>query len=190
MTMLRMRDATFARGGEFIVRATSLDLLCGEHRAVVCARANEARVLALMACAQVKPTTGHVSIGAFDPRVQPVHCKRLVAHVAHDVQPFDFTSFDAYVDFRATLCGIDAMSARLRAHAVLERLSGVHEAFAYPLAAVLAMQPRLLVIDRPQRAFFGAIRTVTENVTLLSTHLTHDDAQAFTPSARVEEVSR
>ena len=46
-----------------------------------------------------------------------------------------------YIRYRAALWGIDPTGAWARAKLLLERLEGVHEAFAYPLAGALIAAP-------------------------------------------------
>ncbi len=45
----------------------------------LCTTSREAEALAMMAAALARATAGSVTIGEYDPRVQPVHCKRIAA---------------------------------------------------------------------------------------------------------------
>ena len=72
--------------------------------------------IATMAAALVKPTSGIVLIGEYDPRVQPVHCKRIAAYVPHDPLPFGEMSAEHFIDYRAALWDIDPERARAPAH--------------------------------------------------------------------------
>ena len=157
MHILRMRDAAYARRGETIVAPTSLDLGPGHRLTHVAANAREARGLAMLAAGLARATAGSVSIGEYDPRVQPAHCKRIAAFVAHDPLPLSQIDTAHYIAYRAALWDIDPDDARVRAQALLERLAPMHEAFAFPIAAALVPSPHLLVLDRPQAAFVPQI---------------------------------
>lgn len=157
MYILRMRDAAYVRSGKTIVAATSLDLTPRERMTRPCASAHEAEALAMMAAALARATAGSVTIGEYDPRVQPVHCKRIAAFVPHD--PLPLTQIDAqrYIAYRAALWDVDLGVARARAKELLARLDGLHEAFAYPIVGALVPAPQLLVLDRPQPTFVAQI---------------------------------
>lgn len=157
MHILRMREAAYVRNGEAIVTPTSLDLAPGERMTRQCSSVLEAEALAMMAAALARATAGSVTIGEYDPRVQPVHCKRIAAFVPHD--PLPLTQIDAqrYIAYRAALWDVELAAARARARALLSSLDGMHEAFAYPVVGALVPAPRLLVLDRPQATFVPQI---------------------------------
>jgi len=67
----------------------------------------------------------------------------------------------------------------VHARLLLERLEGVHEAFAYPLVGALLAEPRLLVLDRPQAAYAAQIVSAAGASALFSTHTSQRDAQRF-----------
>jgi hypothetical protein len=157
MHILRMRDAAYARRGETVVNPTTLDLAPGERVTRICSGHREAEGLAMMAAALIRATAGSVEIGEYDPRVQPVHCKRIAAFVPHDPLPLSQIDAERYIAHRAALWDIDLERARAHAKFLLERLSGLHEAFAYPIVAALVPSPQLLVLDRPQPAFAAQI---------------------------------
>jgi len=186
MHVLRMLDARYAPRGETIVAPATFDVAPGEHVARVCATAAEAQALAMMGAALVKPTSGIVLIGEYDPRVQPVHCKRIAAFVPHDPLPLPEMSVDHFIDYRAALWDIDTERARAHAQILLDRLSGLHEAFAYPIVAALLGCPSLLVLDRPQPFFAKKILAAAGPCAVFSTHL--DAAAAFEFSAKLEAV--
>ena len=152
-----MRDATYVRSGETIVAPTSLDLAPKERMTRPCAGAREAETLAMMAAALARATAGSVTVGEYDPRVQPVHCKRIAAFVPHDPLPLSQIDAERYIAYRAALWDIDLDVARTRVREVLARLGELHEAFAYPIAGALVPAPQLLVLDRPQPAFVEQI---------------------------------
>jgi ABC-type multidrug transport system ATPase subunit len=104
----------------------------------------------MMAASLLHPSSGSVLIGEYDPRVQPVHCKRMTGFVPHDPLPLSHIDADRFIAYRAALWDIDRSRARAHARLLLERLEGVHEAFAYPIVAALLPSPQLLVLDRPQ----------------------------------------
>lgn len=174
-----MRDASFARAGRTIVPPLTLTLGEGEHLAYACGDASAASTIALMAAGLVKPSSGRVFIAAFDPRIQPVQAKRIVGYVPHEALQHDFPSFTRYIEFRAALWGLPRAQSIVRARALLARLEGVHEAFAYPLAGALLAQPRLLVLDRPQAAYATQILDAAADCAIFSTHASARDAQRF-----------
>ncbi|HUN29307.1 MAG TPA: hypothetical protein VMV65_05850 [Alphaproteobacteria bacterium] len=152
MQILRMRDATYVRGAQTIVPPANLDLSPGESFTRLCACAREAEALAMMASALARATAGSVTIGEYDPRVQPAHCKRIAAFVPHDPLPLSQIDAARYVTYRAALWDLDPSLARERARELYARLGGLHEAFAYPIVAALLPSPQLLVLDRPHPA--------------------------------------
>jgi ABC-type uncharacterized transport system ATPase subunit len=138
-----------------------------------------------MAAGLVRPTRGSVFIGAFDPRIQPVQVKRIAGYVPHEAVPHEFSSFARYVEYRAALWGLPRAETIIRARLLLERLRGVHEAFAYPLVGALLAQPRLLVLDRPQTAYAAQIVAAAVGCALFSTHASQCDAQRFVENSAV-----
>ena len=182
--LLRMREAAFAARGA-AAGPIALAVAPGERVARVFSTAREAEIVALMAAGIVKATTGSVLIDQFDPRVQPAHCKRVVAYVAHAPLPFrDDGEFERYVAYRAALWNVDPTRAVAHAKLVLERLTGMHEAFAYPLAAALAGSPKLVVLDRPQPAHAAQILAAVGPRATFSSHLDAAGAGVFAPAGR------
>lgn len=145
-----MLDASVSRRTEAIVEPTTLRVERGERVERTCEEPRSAQALAMMAAALLRPTGGSVLIGEYDPRVQPVHCKRIAAFVPHDPLPLNRIDADRFIDYRAALWDIDRAQARKHAQRLLERLDGLHEAFAYPVIAALLPSPQLVVLDRPQ----------------------------------------
>lgn len=177
--MLELREASYARAGRTLVAPLSLSLDEGERLAYACSDDTAAATSALMAAGLVKPTSGRVFIAAFDPRIQPVQAKRIVGYVPHEALQHDFPSFTRYIEFRAALWGLPRAQSVVRANALLARLDGVHEAFAYPLAGALLAQPRLLVLDRPQAVYAQQILDAAGDCAIFSTHASARDAQRF-----------
>ncbi len=167
MYILRMRDAAYVRDGNTIVAPTSLDLSARERMTHPCASALEAEALAMMASALARATAGSVTIGEYDPRVQPVHCKRIAAFVPHDPLPLTQIDAERYIAYRAALWDVDIGVARARAQELLSRLGGLHEAFAYPVVGALVPAPELLVLDRPQPAFVAQILDAARDCAVL-----------------------
>jgi ABC-type iron transport system FetAB ATPase subunit len=182
---LRMREASFERSGVTIVPPANVTLLAGERAARVCADAHHAEVLAMMAAALVCPTGGTVLVGEYDPRVQPVHCKRLVGYVPHDPLPLSRSAAAGFIDYRAALWNIDVHHARARAALLLERLGAMHESFAYPIVAALLPFPAVLVLDRPQPAYAREIAAAAGPCAVFSTHLDESAAACFADRASV-----
>ncbi|HVS46363.1 MAG TPA: hypothetical protein VMS32_06820 [Verrucomicrobiae bacterium] len=177
--ILRMRAAAFARCGEVLVAPLTLELNDGARLARTFATAREAEIAALMACGIVHASTGSVFIGEFDPRIQPTQCKRLATYAPHEAVTSEFSSFETFIEYRAALWGVEPALALTRARAILERLDGLHEAFAYPLAGALIGSPKLLVLDRPQAAYVDAILSAAGSCAVFSTHLVAREAAAF-----------
>jgi ABC-type taurine transport system ATPase subunit len=184
MPLLEMRDAAYDIRGTNIVSPTTISLGETEQLALACATERCAAVIALMAAGIARPTSGSVFIGAFDPRIQPVQVKRIAGYVPHEAVPHEFSSFTRYVEYRAALWGLPRAQAIVRARLLLERLEGVHEAFAYPLVGALLAEPRLLVLDRPQAAYAVQIVGAATGCALFSTHTSQREAQRFIESAR------
>ena len=180
--VLRVRDATYTSHGRAIVPPTSFDVYASERVARVCAHTDEARALAMM-CAALAPTaSGTLLIGDYDPRVQPVHCKRIAGYVAHDPLPLSRDELLRFVDYRAALWEIDPARAHANVHLLLERLEGLHEAFAYPIAVALLPFPQLLVLDRPHPAFAAHVLAAAGACAVLSTHLDEASARTYAPA--------
>jgi hypothetical protein len=153
MHILRMRDAAYERRGAAVVPPTTLALLPGERAAHRCGNALQAEATAYLAAALVRATSGSITIGEYDPRVQPAHCKRLVGFVPHEPLSLGRGMAERFLDYRAALWGLDETAARERARELFAILDGLHDAFALPLVAALLPGPKLVVIDRPQPEF-------------------------------------
>lgn len=178
-----MREACFAASGAPVGPVT-LDVRPGERVARVYADAREATIAAMLAAGIVKAGSGSVLIDQYDPRVQSAHCKRIAAFVPHAALPLpDEAEFERYIAYRAALWDVDPMRAVARAKLLMERLEGVHEAFAYPLAGALVSGPKLLVLDRPQAAYARQIIAAIRPLAVFSTHLNAAAAQAFSAVA-------
>ena len=179
--VLSMRSASYVRGAHTVVPPVNLSLEGGGHEARLCGTEAEAQTLAMMACALARATSGTVLIGEYDPRVQPVHCKRIAAFVPHDPLPLRRWDFARYINYRAALWNIDALEARQHAASLMARLPGMHEAFAYPLVGALLGHPQLLVLDRPSVAFAQDILRIAEPCAIFSTHTDAESKSAFSP---------
>jgi hypothetical protein len=178
MPLLRMRDATFGAAGACAGPVT-LDLELGAHAALHLASAREAFIVARMASAVVKASTGRVLIADYDPHVQSVACKRVAALVPHE--PFALTEneFARYIEYRAELWRVEARRAHRRAAELRKELAGMHEALAYPLIGALIAMPKLLVLDRPQPVYAEHILAAAGACAVLSTHDDVAAAHAF-----------
>jgi len=169
MYILRMRDAAYVRRGETIVAPVSLDIAPGARMTHACASAREAEGLAMMAAALARASAGSVTIGEYDPRVQPVHCKRIAAFVPHDPLPLSHIDAERYIAYRAALWDVERDAARERTRELLARLEGIHEAFAYPIAGALLPAPKILVVDRPQPAIVQQILSAARDCAVFIT---------------------
>ncbi|HMF28207.1 MAG TPA: hypothetical protein VKE42_05510 [Candidatus Cybelea sp.] len=182
MPLLRMREATFCHG-ETRAGPVTLDVELGEHAALHFASAREAAIVAAMASAVVKASTGCVLIADYDPRVQSVACKRVAALVPHE--PFALTEneFARYIEYRAELWKLEPARARAHAAELRRQLAGIHEALAYPLIGALIGLPKLLVLDRPQPVYARQMLAAAGQCAVLSTHDDAVAARAFAPKA-------
>ena len=178
MALLEMRAAAYVRGGTSAPPVT-LALNEGEKLALSCAGEDPARATAMMAAGLLAPTSGTVFVAAFDPRIQPVQVKRITGFVAHEAPPLDFSSFTRYAEYRAALWGLPRAQSVVRARALLAKLQGVHEQFAYPLAGALLSAPRLLVLDRPLAAYAPQILRAAGSCAIFSTHADPHEAERF-----------
>lgn len=183
MALLQLREASFVQRGTTLVSPVTLSVHEGERLAYACGGDRFAAILAMMAAGLVKPSSGAVYVGAFDPRIQPVQVKRIVGFVPHEAVPHDFASFTRYVEYRAALWGLPAAQTIVRAHALLAHLDGVHEAFAYPLVGALLGDPKLLVLDRPQAAYAPQILEAAGDRAIFSTHVSAREADRFQRTA-------
>jgi hypothetical protein len=182
MAILRMRQACFHACGSTVGPVT-LDVASGERVARVFANARDAAIAALMAAGIVKAGSGSVLIGEYDPRVQSVHCKRIAGFVPHAPSRIGENELERYVRYRAALWNVDPVRAIAHAKLLMERLAGMHEAFAIPIAGALIASPSVLVLDRPQPAYAQQILAAAGPRAVFSTHLSASAAAAFTDAA-------
>jgi len=183
MAILRMREACFhARGAT--VGPVTVDVAPGQRVARVFAGGRDAAVVALMAAGIVKAGGGSVLIGEYDPRVQSAHCKRIAGFVPHAPSSIAESDFERYVAYRAALWNVDPIRAIAHARLLMERLAGMHEAFAYPIAGALIVSPSLLVLDRPQPEYAPQILAAAGGRAVFSTHVSTASAGAFLPEAQ------
>jgi hypothetical protein len=188
MALLRMRDACFVASGSPVGPIT-VDVCAGARVARVAASAREASITALLAAGIVKAGRGIVLIEEYDPRVQPAHCKRVTAFVPHAALSMSEAEFAWYVRYRAALWNVEPARALSHAKLTLERMEGVHEAFAYPVAAALISSPKLLVLDRPPAEYAERIVAAAGPRAIFSTHVGAAGANAFSSAAsRLETV--
>ena len=97
----------------------------------------------------------------------------------HAALPLEETEFERYISYRAALWNVEPMRAIAHAKLLLERLDGMHEAFAFPLAAALVGGPRILVLDRPQPAYVSQIFAAAGPRAIFSTHVSAVAAERF-----------
>lgn len=182
MPLLRMREATFT-SGEACAGPVTLDVEIGDRAALHVSSPREAAIVAAMAAAIVKASSGCVLIGDYDPHVQSVACKRIAAFVPHE--PFALTEreFGRYIEYRAQLWKLPPDRTRADAAALRRQLAEMHEALAYPLIGALIGRPKLLVLDRPQPVYAQQILAAAGGCAVLSTHHDAASARAFAPKA-------
>lgn len=182
--LLRMREACFDASGTPVGPVT-LAVAPGERTAHAGGSSREAHVVALLAAGIVKAGSGCVLLDEYDPRVQSAHCKRIAAFVPHDPLPLAGIEFDRYISYRAALWNVDRMRAIVHARLLMDRLDGMHEAFAVPLVGALVGDPKLLVLDRPQAVYATHVIAAAGPRAVLSTHAGAAAAAAFVHAAAV-----
>jgi ABC-type Na+ transport system ATPase subunit NatA len=183
--LLEMRGASFRRRGEELIAPQNVELDEGGRLAHPCAGNRAAAIVAMMAAGLVRASGGAVYVGAFDPRIQPVHVKKLAGYVPHDALPYEFPTFEQYIEYRAALWQLPQAESVVRARHILSGLDGIHESFAYPLAGALIAQPRLLVLDRPQAVYGPQILDVAKSCAIFSTHGSENEAARFSDACAV-----
>ncbi len=177
MPLLRMRNASFTRGSTSVGPFT-FDVGPGERTTLECASVEHAKIAALLAAGIVKASGGSVLIGDYDPRIQSVHCKRIVALVPHEPTLLPERDFTRYILYRAALWNVDATQALTEAARLRERLGELHEAFVYPLVGALIGMPRIVVLDRPAAAYATQIFAAIGSRAAVSTHVGHTPSSA------------
>jgi ABC-type Na+ transport system ATPase subunit NatA len=183
--LLEMRAASFRRRGEELASAQNIELEEGGRLAHPCDGNRAAAIVAMMGAGLARASSGSVFVGAFDPRIQPVHVKRIAGYVPHDALPYEFPSFEQYIEYRAALWRLPQAESVVRARHILSGLDGIHESFAYPLAGALIAQPRLLVLDRPQAVYARQIVGVAQTCAIFSTHGSESEAARFSDACKV-----
>jgi hypothetical protein len=93
--------------------------------------------------------------------------------------PIDEPSLERYTAYRAALWGIDPVRAVAHAKLLMERLDGMHEAFAYPLIGALIGDPKIVVFDRPQPAYAAQILSACGARATFTTQLSNAAAAPF-----------
>jgi hypothetical protein len=182
MPLLRMREATFG-AGEARAGPVTMDVELGERAALHLSSAREAGIVAAMAGAVVKASSGCVLIADYDPHVQSVACKRIAALVPHEPFAMNENEFARYIEYRAELWKLEPRRAWAYAAELRRQLAGMHEALAYPLIGALIGMPKLLVLDRPQPVYAQQILATAGNCAVLSTHDDAAAAHVFAPKA-------
>ncbi len=182
MPLLRMREATFGTG-EACAGPVTLDVERGERAALHVSSAREAAIVAAMAAAVVKASSGCVLIADYDPHVQSVACKRVAALVPHEPFTLNDDEFARYIEYRAELWKLEPRRARAYAAELRRQLADMHEALAYPLIGALIGMPKLLVLDRPQPVYAQQVLAAAGECAVLSTHDDAAAARVFAPKA-------
>ena len=147
----------------------------GESAILPCADIRAATIAARMAAGIVKPTSGRLLIGEFDPCIQPVQAKRLAGYVP---ARGDFRSPPhgvaraadrrEAVELHAALFEVPIAVAHERVEAMLAAIGWV-DAETVAVALALMRPVALLVLERPSAALAERIRTIGVHASLLST---------------------
>ncbi|HEY0798006.1 MAG TPA: hypothetical protein VGD50_02595 [Candidatus Baltobacteraceae bacterium] len=168
--VLRASEACFARDGEIWGGPFSASLAAGGSLNFIARDTREARVVARMAAGIVKATTGSISIGDYNPRMQPVQAKRLVAFALGHDPGVTRANFDRAVVLRAALWEIDAASALAHAHRIRAALGDDDDALA--LAVALPQALPLVVLELPRLSLLAPLRVMLPNAAIFATQLT------------------
>jgi ABC-type Na+ transport system ATPase subunit NatA len=182
MKILRVEDATFARGGVTLVEHFSIGVACGERAVLHQPTSDAAAIAARIVAGIVKPTTGRVYIGDYDARLQPAQAKRLVGFVPAAGFTGSERAFARSVAFRADVWDIDARMARRRADDVVRALGGSLDGYVWAVALALIPTIALLVLDRPPPALLDAVAELAPPAALVAL-FAGERASAVTRSA-------
>jgi hypothetical protein len=178
--LLRAVGAGFRRGDDLIVPPFTIEARSTDRATIAFSDARSAKVAARMAAGIVRATCGTLLIGDYDPRIQPVHAKRLTGYVPYNG---DFgwhprslggrrdaldTPREA-IDLHAALFEIPKVEARRRAYAMLEAI-GWSDGVTLAVALALMRPIALLVLDRPAASTLSRLEDVVpRSVALVST---------------------
>lgn len=169
MAVLTFDNAAFARHGRTLLRPVSLTVEAGAKAALACESAAAAWIAARMAAGIVKCTSGSVFVCDFDPKIQPVHVKRLAGLVPCEPPRVSLRA-QQYFAYRAALWGLNERDAVERGMTLLSMSDGLDRAQQLALAGALLHEPALLILERPGEGLRAAAEAMFGTSALLATY--------------------
>lgn len=154
-----MRDATFRRGADVLLRPITLTVDAGQCSELACESNPAAGIAARIASGIVKCTSGLVFVADFDPKIQPAQVRRAVGFVPHVPPRNPFGPRD-YFAYRAAMWGLEVDGAVARGMQLLTLLDGLSLDDALSLAGAFLHDPALIVMERPVDALRDAAQAI------------------------------
>jgi len=180
VTILRIAGASFVRAGVELVAPFDFALRSGERAAIFSSNERAAGLIARIAAAVVKPTTGAAYIGDFDARLQPAQAKRSVAFVPAARRAPD--GFARALGFYAAAFGVAPDEAAERAREVIDALGD--GTYARNAALALSHDAALIVLDRPPPSLSDILGDLRPHAAVLSSQVAPD---GVAPSSELRE---
>jgi hypothetical protein len=146
---LRMSAACVERRGFRVTGPHELRLVPGDVRLIAAPDRYHAAVTARLCAGLIKATAGTVTIGDFDPVLQPAQVKRLVAFIPSDDDAQAGIPFARQVDLCAALWDVERTTAR-RLACEHRRELAIDSPAALAFAALVNRPVLLIVLDRPR----------------------------------------
>ena len=187
MAVLVFDNAAFARHGNTLLRPVSLTVEGGAKAALACESAAAAWIAARMAAGIVKCTSGSVFVCDFDPKIQPVHVKRLAGLVPCEPPRVPLRA-QRYFAYRAALWGLDEREAVERGMMLLSMSDGLDRPQQLALAGALLHHPSLLILERPGAGLLAAAEAMFAEGALFATYGPGDRAAAVDAPLRARET--
>lgn len=187
MAVLTFGNAAFARHGSTLLRPVSLTVERGAKASLACESAAAAWIAARMAAGIVKCTSGSVFVCDFDPKIQPVHVKRLAGLVPSDPPRVPMRA-PRYFAYRAALWGLDEREAVARGASLLSMSDGLDRSQQLALAGALLHRPALLILERPGAGLLAAAEGMLDGAALFATYGPGDRALAVDAPLRERET--
>lgn len=167
-----MRHAGFARAERTLLAPVSISLAYRSRAEMACDSALAAGIVARLAAGIIKCSTGHVFVGDFDPKIQPVQVKRLVGFLPSQRPRNPFCAGD-YFSYRAALWGLEREAALAKGRALLARLDALDGSEAALLAGIFLHDPALVVLDCPGEHVRAAAEALAETAAVFVTCHAH-----------------
>ncbi|MGH7708967.1 MAG: hypothetical protein ACREM6_13760 [Vulcanimicrobiaceae bacterium] len=167
--VFRAEAVRFERDGIVFAPPFTMALRAGDTIAVDVPDAGAARVVARLAGGIVKATGGTIFIGDYNPRLQPIQAKRLVAFVDGDCGLAPADRFECELSLRADLWRVERSLAAARAQRVRAALGDGGYARGVALACVAGAP--LFVLDRPPEPVVARLAAVFPTAAIFATRV-------------------